>query len=106
VNRDLIFASGTIAPDGDATFDGVVDHNDFEVLFENFGKTGDWSKGDFNSDGIVNFADFQLLERNFGPAPVASDSPAPGEASVPEPELVFFAAGIALVARRRRRPAV
>ena len=97
---------------GDATFDGLVNFSDFEILFNHFGQLGDRSDGDFNSDGMVDFADFQLLERNFGRAP-AGQSPgvSPGDlaaleafaGSVPEPGAAATLALTALCGLRRRR---
>ena len=100
---------------GDATNDGIVNGEDFERLFENFGKTfegGDRSKADFDLDGNVNFGDFQMLERNFGYAPPgmsAGLSPADyarlGEFawSVPEPGTIAFIAMMAACGLARRR---
>jgi hypothetical protein len=89
---------------GDATFDGIVDVNDFNILWQNFGKAGDRGAGDFNSDGVVNFADFQLLEKNFGRVPPQSG---PMLAHTPEPgTAMLLGAAFALLARRRPRSRV
>ena len=50
----------------DANLDAIVDRNDFDALYANFGKGGGRREGDFNSDGMVDFLDFQLLEIHFG----------------------------------------
>jgi hypothetical protein len=100
---------------GDATNDGVVNGEDFQKLFENFGKTfdaGDRSKADFDLDGSVSFGDFQMLERNFGYAPPGiSARPTPADyaqlaqfaAAVPEPGTLAFIAAMAASALKRRR---
>src|SRR5688572_25641618 len=52
---------------GDATRDGRVNLNDFNVLAANFGGTNKtFSQGDFNYDGQVNLEDFNLLAGKFG----------------------------------------
>lgn len=54
-----------LLPAGDANLDGKVDFSDFQILKENFGKTGmGWEQGDFNGDGKVDKADVELLKKN------------------------------------------
>jgi hypothetical protein len=100
---------------GDATFDGILNIADFNVIYANFGKTfpgGNRSKGDFNLDGGVDFGDFQMLERNFGYAPpgmsagvAPADSARLGEfaRSVPEPGTLAFITLTAACGLARRR---
>ena len=101
---------------GDATNDGIVDAQDFHILYENFAKSGgDRALGDFNLDGKVNFGDFQMLERNFGRAPPGMSA---GVSAADYAEMLAFGrsvpepGGMGIVAlavvggltRRRRRP--
>ena len=52
---------------GDATGDGRVNLNDFNVLAANFGQSPrDFTQGDFNYDNTVNLLDFNLLAARFG----------------------------------------
>jgi hypothetical protein len=52
---------------GDATRDGRVNLNDFNVLAANFGQSNrTFVQGDFNYDGTVNLNDFNLLASRFG----------------------------------------
>jgi hypothetical protein len=96
---------------GDATFDGIVDTRDFNVLRAHLWQAGTRADGDFNSDGIVNFTDFQILERNFGrhppvPAEALGNFRGAAAAAVPEPGtsgVVMTAATLGAVVRRRRR---
>ena len=54
---------------GDATGDGRVNLDDFNVLAANFGRSGaTFSQGDFNYDGRVNLEDFNILASRFGTA--------------------------------------
>jgi len=86
----------------DASLDGVVSSNDFNLLAANYGKltAARWTQGDFNNDGKVTTLDFNLLAGNFG------QSLPPGAslgAVVPEPASAgLIIAGMALVMRKRR----
>jgi T5SS/PEP-CTERM-associated repeat protein len=52
---------------GDANLDGTVGLADWNILFNNFGKTNaTWDEADFNYDGTVSLADFNVLNNNFG----------------------------------------
>jgi hypothetical protein len=52
---------------GDIDNDADVDHEDFTILFADFGAThATGSRSDLNGDSKVDFADFQILEKNFG----------------------------------------
>ena len=62
---------------GDATRDGRVNLNDFNVLAANFGQSNrTFVQGDFTYDGIVNLNDFNILAARFGQSvsPVAASS--------------------------------
>jgi hypothetical protein len=86
---------------GDANLDGVVNHLDFDVLYENFGTGTTWVQGDFDGDGRVSFVDFQAMERNFGGTVI--DEMAEFSAShVPEPAGALFVAGMACLGALRR----
>ena len=104
---------------GDATLDGAVDFNDLVKLAQNYNTTlpatgSAWFRGDFNYDGTVDFNDLVKLAQNYNaalpgepiagaPADFASDLAA-AFATVPEPSaLSLVAAGVLLVARRRRQ---
>jgi uncharacterized membrane protein len=92
---------------GDANADGAVNLLDFNVLAENFGKTGRaWSQGDFTRDGAVTLADFNALAANFGLSASAS-GPSPQDwaalsSAVPEPTLSVGSLALLVLARRRR----
>jgi hypothetical protein len=125
---DFSFAAGTsnesaaivraaIPLPGDATHDGAVGMDDFQLVYANFGKAGDQAAGDFDGDGAVTFADYQVLQRWYGKsldAPAAAPQPLPAEvaafgdtAGVPEPALVLWGLPIVMSltsGRRRRRP--
>ena len=81
--RAILSAGSVITPDGapltqeasvnffalggDATRDGRVNLNDFNILAANFGQTNKtFSQGDFNYDGQVNLEDFNVLAGRFG----------------------------------------
>ena len=50
---------------GDATLDGRVTWEDFQIVQSNFGKTGQWwEQGDFNGDGKVDAKDLELMLPN------------------------------------------
>ena len=51
---------------GDANGDGKVDLEDFVILRNNFGNSGNFDDGDFNGDGTVDLEDFVILRNNFG----------------------------------------
>ncbi len=52
---------------GDASGDGRVNLDDFNILAANFGGTNKtFSQGDFNYDGTVNLEDFNILASRFG----------------------------------------
>jgi len=111
--------------EGDANLDGKVDGSDFSIFAPNFGlpTTLGWEAGDFNYDGKVDGSDFSAFAPNFGlqdngvdlhlPAAdyVALDAFAAANGltfnpvSVPEPASagLLLAAGIGVLARRRRR---
>lgn len=91
---------------GDANLDGLVDNQDFALLYSNFGSGTKWSQGDFNLDGKVDFKDYQILQINFGKSDASPASPelAPVFSSVPEPGMGLVAIGaLALLVRRRSR---
>ncbi len=53
---------------GDANLDCRVDFADFQILLDNWIKTGcGWAGCDFNGDGVVDFGDFQILLDNWNP---------------------------------------
>lgn len=66
--RDFVQANLRARLPGDATGDRRVDLNDFIVLRNHFGDTGDttFDDGDFNRDGTVDLQDFTILRNNFG----------------------------------------
>ena len=93
---------------GDANGDGAVDVADLGVLGANFGMSGAvFSDGDFNGDNVVDVADLGILGANWSgsqPTPLAQAFNASGLNSlIPEPStVVFIAAGLVCLARRRR----
>lgn len=50
---------------GDINQDSVVDSQDYDILIQNFGKTGT-NQADINSDGRVDIFDYNILVRNYG----------------------------------------
>lgn len=88
---------------GDANLDGRVDLADFQILRQNFGKSGTARQGDFTADGWVSLSDLGPLKTNFG-----ATRNTPGAAAVPEPSGLLLAALAAVSAclmgwRRGRR---
>ncbi len=57
----------TLKP-GDLTGDGTVDIYDYNIMLEDFGKTGSpgWIPADINKDGTVDIYDYNILIGNFG----------------------------------------
>lgn len=52
---------------GDASRDGAVNSDDFNILATSFGLSGRvFSQGDFNYDGLVDSDDFNILATRFG----------------------------------------
>jgi len=116
---------------GDAKLQGDVVFGDFQVLAQYFGKSGtNWEEGNFTYGSTTNFGDFQVLAQDFGQgsggltsAEAASLNNFAEEfgytlvansngvgfqiVSVPEPASVglLAAAGLGLLARRRRKDA-
>jgi hypothetical protein len=83
---------------GDANLDGAVDTLDFNALAANFGSSGAaWMQGDFNYDGAVDTLDFNALAANFGASLPAN----PLAMTVPEPAILPFACGAALLLTSR-----
>ena len=96
--RALLVAELT-RPFGDATRDGQVNLDDFNVLAANFGQGNrGWRQGDFTADGIVNLDDFNLLAGNFG---FAGGAPITLR-SIPEPLNVALAILLMFPTLRRR----
>ena len=54
-----------LLPKGDATLDGRVTWEDFQIVKSNYGKSGMWwEQGDFNGDGKVDAKDVELMLPN------------------------------------------
>jgi len=108
-----------------SNLDGKVDATDFGIFAPNFGlsTTLGWEAGDFNYDGKVDATDFGLFAPNFGLSDSGVDLSLPAAdyaaldafaaanglsftpVSVPEPASagLLLAAGVGMLARRRRR---
>ena len=87
---------------GDINLDHKINYSDYNILATNFGTAGGWAKGDFNGDGNVDFADYQIMEANFGFGESQPLPPPP--MPIPEPaSLILLAAGIPILARKRKR---
>jgi glucose/arabinose dehydrogenase len=90
---------------GDATYDLVVDLEDFTVLRNNFGRDDDvrFQDADFDANGVVDLADFTILRNNFGTSADVAVLDAWYATVVPEPmaAVVGFAIGGMLIQRRR-----
>ncbi len=97
---------------GDANDDMRVDLDDFVILRDSFGKSGQGLAADFDEDGDVDMDDFETFQSTFGRL-VWSDVPAAApepdvlsdNMAVPEPmSLTLLAiAGLSVVRRRRNR---
>lgn len=102
---------------GDTNLDGKVSFGDFQRLELGFGSANPtWFNGDFNYDNVVDHNDFALLYQNFGQALGSAPIPsAPADwaalnvfaSQVPEPGTLSWAclAGAALLMKRTRRSA-
>jgi fibronectin-binding autotransporter adhesin len=113
---------------GDAKLLGDVVFGDFQVLAQYFGKAGTWDQGNFAYGPTITFGDFQMLAQDFGStsggltagevSSLQSFAAQFGEqlepnadgvgftlVSVPEPASIGLvaAAGLGMLARRRRR---
>ena len=92
---------------GDATLDGVVNGDDFEILKAYYGTTSGahWYEADFNYDGKVNGTDFELLKITFGQTLPSTPAlaPAPSYTLVPEPGTLSLLALASLPLLRRKR---
>ena len=68
----------------DATRDGRVNLDDFNVLAENFGQSNTtFTRGDFTYDGTTNLDDFNVLSGRFGQALPATASATTGAVTGP-----------------------
>ena len=87
---------------GDVDLDGNVDFEDFLVVANNFGGTGNWTNGDFDCNRQINFQDFLTLAENFG---YSASEEMVAAASVPEPTTfsLAFLASIFVALRTRRK---
>ena len=62
----------------DFNLDGIVNSLDFDVLADNFGKSGrDFPHGDANYDGFANALDFDAIATSYGMTASAAAIPAP-----------------------------
>jgi hypothetical protein len=96
---------------GDVNGNGSVGLEDFLVLKNNFGNTGDYALGDLNGDGVVGLFDFNMLKGLFGSVESEAGISGGELKSVPEvPSQILAWAGLAniavwrLIQRRRRAP--
>ena len=83
---------------GDANLDRRVDFTDFQILLNDWQKSGPgigWAQGDFNGDGIVDFSDFQTMLNDWNPVGFAP-TPAPEPASLS----LILLGGLALLRRK------
>lgn len=60
---------------GDASGNGIVGLEDFELVKRNFGAFGSFAEGDFNGSWRVDLDDFALLKQNFGRATLPAPEP-------------------------------
>ena len=74
---------------GDATGEGDVNLDDFELISDNlFNTVPAGTMGDVTLDGVVNYADFRLWKNNYVPA---GSSALSGGEGVPEPSGIVLA---------------
>jgi len=96
---------------GDANDDMRVDLNDFVILRDSFGQSGEDLAADFDRDGDVDIDDYETFKSTFGltvwdgsPASAPQAGMFQGNSSIPEPtSLLLMALMIRPVLRRRRR---
>jgi len=88
---------------GDASFDGIVNTTDFNLLAGNFGGSGkSWGQADFTFDGNVDTTDFNILAGNFGKSVTFASASSALGSLVPEPSsLALLALAGGALARRR-----
>jgi len=101
IDADSILVAFTVM--GDASLDGTVDSNDFNLLSAYYGQTNGsrWTQGDLDGNGKVNTLDFNLLAGHFGQSLPATSTLG---ATVPEPAAVsLLMLGAAPLLRRRHR---
>jgi hypothetical protein len=86
--------------EADFNMDGNVDGNDLTAWKNGFGTGSTKGQGDADGNGVVDGADFLTWQRQFGTSPTVGVN----AAAVPEPTALGLAvaAGLGLVARRRR----
>lgn len=59
-------AEVTVAPPGDANFDGQINLEDLGVLGANFNQiSAQWAQADFSGDGVVNVTDLGIVGANW-----------------------------------------
>ena len=86
----------SIAADGDANHDAVVDALDLAAMATHYGDDGcGWAEGDFTGDGRVDVFDLSRLAMNYDGAAGGKSVPAP-------PVALVLLIGVAGILRRRR----
>jgi len=107
--NNVTYYANALAPfipkPGDATLDGKVNTQDFNLFAGHFGESSfNWADGDFNHDGLVNSIDFNLYKANYGfigtPPAGATLSAA---SAVPEPATGALVVLAAIAGLRRSR---
>jgi hypothetical protein len=81
---------------GDFNSSGIVDVGDYQIWFNNYGKTNaTFADGDATGNGIVDVADYQVWFNNYG-------ATSAGAGSVPEPASLslLVLGGLALLRRK------
>jgi len=78
---DLCFTL-TMAIDGDANLDGVVDGLDYNAWSLHYNQPGGWTGGDFNGSGFVDGLDYNLWSLNYGCPRAGEPVPEPASAAL------------------------
>lgn len=81
----FVIPTKVLAASADLNGDGKVDSADYNLLLNNFGKSGTGITGDINGDGTVNIYDYNLLLSSWGvvPTPTPVTTPLPSGSPLP-----------------------
>ncbi len=103
-NLVVEFSGGDVGGlSADFNTDGIVDLLDLDILGANWQAAGTAATGDANGDGVVDLLDLDLLGAQWQQSGSFEAALAASGIAVPEPaSMLLVAAGMGLIARRRR----